>query len=160
MSGSANGPRTAPLTISKTMKIAPGHFPGQKDKSSAGLPQGGLNIAHEALEGHVLAGRGAKLALREERGNPMAELRDALGTGSMDFLDFVEAIHRRLGVDIPEIDDPKLSTLDSAVTISRRGSGDTSGQKNLYNVIPTGSCRGGESFGEHSRCASHGAAER
>ncbi len=29
-----------------------------------GLPQGGLNIAHEAVDRHVLAGRGAKLALR------------------------------------------------------------------------------------------------
>ena len=29
-----------------------------------GLPQGGLNIAHEAVDRHVLAGRGGKLALR------------------------------------------------------------------------------------------------
>ena len=29
-----------------------------------GLPGGGLNIAHEAIERHVLAGRGEKLALR------------------------------------------------------------------------------------------------
>ena len=29
-----------------------------------GLPGGGLNIAHEALDRHVLAGRGSKLALR------------------------------------------------------------------------------------------------
>ena len=29
-----------------------------------GLPNGGLNIAHEAIDRHVLAGRGAKLALR------------------------------------------------------------------------------------------------
>ena len=29
-----------------------------------GLPQGGLNIAHEAVDRHVLAGRGNKLALR------------------------------------------------------------------------------------------------
>ncbi len=29
-----------------------------------GLPAGGLNIAHEAVERHVLAGRGGKLALR------------------------------------------------------------------------------------------------
>ena len=30
----------------------------------AGLPDGGLNIAHEAIDRHVLAGRGKKLALR------------------------------------------------------------------------------------------------
>ena len=29
-----------------------------------GLPGGGLNIAHEAVDRHVLAGRGSKLALR------------------------------------------------------------------------------------------------
>jgi acetyl-CoA synthetase len=29
-----------------------------------GLPDGGLNIAHEAIDRHVLAGRGDKLALR------------------------------------------------------------------------------------------------
>ena len=29
-----------------------------------GLPGGGLNIAHEAVDRHVLAGRGDKLALR------------------------------------------------------------------------------------------------
>ena len=29
-----------------------------------GLPNGGLNIAHEAIDRHVLAGRGKKLALR------------------------------------------------------------------------------------------------
>jgi hypothetical protein len=29
-----------------------------------GLPDGGLNIAHEAIDRHVLAGRGGKLALR------------------------------------------------------------------------------------------------
>jgi acetyl-CoA synthetase len=29
-----------------------------------GLPNGGLNIAHEAVDRHVLAGRGEKLALR------------------------------------------------------------------------------------------------
>ena len=29
-----------------------------------GLPGGGLNIAHEAVDRHALAGRGSKLALR------------------------------------------------------------------------------------------------
>ena len=33
----------------------------------------------------------------------------------MDFLNFVIAVHRRLGVDIPEIDYPKLVTIDGAV---------------------------------------------
>ena len=34
---------------------------------------------------------------------------------SMDFLNFITAIHKRLGIDIPEIDYPKLITLNGAV---------------------------------------------
>ena len=33
----------------------------------------------------------------------------------MDFLNFITAIHHRLGVDIPELDYPKLITLDGAI---------------------------------------------
>ena len=43
------------------------------------------------------------------------DLREALDIDSMDFLTFVTAIHRRLDVDIPEIDYPKLVTIDGAV---------------------------------------------
>ena len=64
--------------------------------------------------------------LREELGNiapeidmnsvdPSADLREALDIDSMDFLNFVTAIHHRLGINIPEIDYPKLITLDGAV---------------------------------------------
>ena len=63
--------------------------------------------------------------LREELGNiapevdlktidPSADLREALDIDSMDFLNFITAIHHRLGVDIPEIEYPKLVTLDGA----------------------------------------------
>ena len=44
-----------------------------------------------------------------------ADLREAIDIDSMDFLNFVIAVHRRLGVDIPEIDYPKLVTIDGAV---------------------------------------------
>jgi acyl carrier protein len=47
--------------------------------------------------------------------DPAADLRDALDIDSMDFLNFVVAVHRRLGIDIPERDYPKLLTLDGAV---------------------------------------------
>jgi acyl carrier protein len=47
--------------------------------------------------------------------DPGADLREALDIDSMDFLNFVTAIHRRLGIDIPEIDYPKLVTLARAV---------------------------------------------
>jgi acyl carrier protein len=46
--------------------------------------------------------------------DPAADLREALDIDSMDFLNFVTAIHRRLGIDIPELDYPKLTTLDGA----------------------------------------------
>ena len=32
----------------------------------------------------------------------------------MDFLNFVIAVHHRLGIDIPELDYPRLITLDNA----------------------------------------------
>ena len=64
--------------------------------------------------------------VREELGNiapevdlatisPTAYLREALDIDSMDFLNFITAIHHRLGVDVPELDYPKLITLDGAV---------------------------------------------
>ncbi|WP_036264511.1 acyl carrier protein [Methylocapsa aurea] len=68
-----------------------------------------------------------RAVLREELGNiapeidmssvdPSADLREALDIDSMDFLNFVTAIHHRLGINIPEIDYPKLMTLDGAVS--------------------------------------------
>jgi acyl carrier protein len=64
--------------------------------------------------------------LREELGNiapemdlqkldPAADLREALDIDFMDFLNFVIAVHHRLGVDILELDYPKLVTLEGAV---------------------------------------------
>jgi len=46
---------------------------------------------------------------------PGASFRDQLDLDSMDFLRFVLALHDRLGVEIPERDYPRLSTLDGAV---------------------------------------------
>jgi acyl carrier protein len=56
---------------------------------------------------------------------PGTSFRDQLDLDSMDFLNFVLAVHDRLGVDIPEVDYPRLSTLDGAVTYlaSRIGGG-------------------------------------
>ena len=44
-----------------------------------------------------------------------ASFRDQLDLDSMDFLNFVLALHDRLGIDIPEADYPRLSTLERAV---------------------------------------------
>jgi acyl carrier protein len=45
-----------------------------------------------------------------------ADLRESLDIDSMDFLNFVIAVHNRLGIDIPELDYPRLATLDGAMT--------------------------------------------
>ena len=42
-------------------------------------------------------------------------LQDDLELDSMDFLNLVSSLHQRLGVDIPEIDYPKVATLALAV---------------------------------------------
>jgi acyl carrier protein len=47
--------------------------------------------------------------------DPDADLREAIDIDSMDFLNFVTALHHRLGINIPEIDYPKLITIDGAV---------------------------------------------
>ena len=47
--------------------------------------------------------------------DPSRGLRDELDLDSMDFLNLVQALHRRLGVDIPEVDYPQLASLDGAV---------------------------------------------
>ena len=41
--------------------------------------------------------------------------RDQLDLDSMDFLNFVVALHARLGINIPEADYASLSTLDGTV---------------------------------------------
>ena len=44
-----------------------------------------------------------------------AQLRDELDLDSMDFLNFITALHERTQIDIPEADYPTLFTLDGAV---------------------------------------------
>jgi acyl carrier protein len=46
--------------------------------------------------------------------DPAADLREAIDIDSMDFLNFVTALHHRLGINIPELDYPKLITMDGA----------------------------------------------
>ena len=47
--------------------------------------------------------------------DPAVPLREQLDIDSMDFLNFVIALHKAVGVDIPERDYPKLVTLDGCV---------------------------------------------
>ena len=83
-----------------------------------------------------MSGTDIRAVLQEELGNiapeidlqivdPSADLREALDIDSMDFLNFVTAIHHRLGVDIPELDYPKLATLDGAVSYLKTKLGPT-----------------------------------
>jgi acyl carrier protein len=46
---------------------------------------------------------------------PDLEFREQLDMDSMDLLNFVIAVDERLGVEIPEVDYPKLATLDDCV---------------------------------------------
>ncbi|MFY9820931.1 MAG: acyl carrier protein [Thermoanaerobaculia bacterium] len=48
--------------------------------------------------------------------NPAESLREQLDLDSMDFLSFVIALHKRLGVEIPEADYPKLASIDGAAS--------------------------------------------
>jgi acyl carrier protein len=54
---------------------------------------------------------------------PDKALRDELDIDSMDFLNFVIALHEKLGIDIPEADYPQLATLDGAVVYLRNKCG-------------------------------------
>lgn len=46
---------------------------------------------------------------------PDASLRTELDLDSMDFLNFVIALHAELGIDIPEADYAKLATLEGGI---------------------------------------------
>jgi acyl carrier protein len=47
--------------------------------------------------------------------DPRTSFRDQLDIDSMDQLNFVIALHEKLGVDVPERDYPKLETLAGCV---------------------------------------------
>jgi acyl carrier protein len=46
---------------------------------------------------------------------PAVSLRDQLDVDSMDFLNFLIALHSEFGVDVPEADAGKLATIDACV---------------------------------------------
>jgi acyl carrier protein len=47
--------------------------------------------------------------------DPREDLREQIEIDSMDLLNVAIALHERTGVEIPEVDYPKLASLDSAV---------------------------------------------
>jgi acyl carrier protein len=48
------------------------------------------------------------------------DLREALDLDSMDFMNFIVALHERTGIDFPEADYPRLRTLDGAIAYLSR----------------------------------------
>lgn len=48
--------------------------------------------------------------------DPDADVREALDIDSLDFLNFLAALHKRLGINVPERDYAKLLTLNGAVS--------------------------------------------
>jgi len=44
--------------------------------------------------------------------DPKKDLRDQIDIDSVDFLNFVIGLHKELGVEIPDADLPKLTTLN------------------------------------------------
>ncbi len=63
-----------------------------------------------ALAADVLGAIAPEADLSTVRGD--ADLREALDLDSMDVLNFVVALHQRTGRPIPEVDYPRLLTLD------------------------------------------------
>jgi hypothetical protein len=69
----------------------------------------------------ALGGIAPEAELGALRGN--VALRDQLDLDSMDFLNFLVAVHQRTGVEIPEADYGKLATLDQLVEYLARETG-------------------------------------
>jgi acyl carrier protein len=71
---------------------------------------------HDEIRAHVVASLAAIAPEADyEALDDGASLRDELDLDSMDFLNFVQGLHDRLGVDVPERDYPRLVTLGSTV---------------------------------------------
>ena len=47
--------------------------------------------------------------------DPEVDLRDQLDIDSMDLLNFITAVHKQMGINIPEADYPKLTSLAACV---------------------------------------------
>jgi acyl carrier protein len=73
-------------------------------------------VTHEEIRAAVVAAlTGVAPEIDPDRLPPEEPLRDACDLDSMDFLNFVIGVHTRLGVDVPEADYQKLTTLNGAV---------------------------------------------
>jgi acyl carrier protein len=55
--------------------------------------------------------------------DPQDDIREAMDIDSMDVLNLVIALHKRTGIDIPEVDYGKIITIESAVAYLSAKSG-------------------------------------
>ncbi len=60
--------------------------------------------------------------------DPEADLAEQLDIDSMDFLNIIVAIHEQTGIEIPERDYPKLSTLSDAVSYLAQAQSERAGR--------------------------------
>lgn len=73
-------------------------------------------MTEDEIEAVVLAAlTGVAPDLEGEPVDPEVPFRDQFDFDSMDLLNFAIALHERLGVDIPEIDYPKVASLDGSI---------------------------------------------
>ena len=59
--------------------------------------------------------------IRPEKIDPKENLREQLDLDSVDFMNFVVALHEASGVDVPESDYSKIASLDDCVAYLTRG---------------------------------------
>lgn len=61
----------------------------------------------------LLADRAPEIDFAQIR--PDRPLRDQIDLDSMDYLNFLVALHKELGISVPEKDYPKLATLNGCI---------------------------------------------
>jgi len=60
--------------------------------------------------------------------DPAKDLRDQIDIDSVDFLNFVIGLHKELGIEIPDADVAKLTTLNGCVSYLTARSGGSRGE--------------------------------
>jgi len=75
-----------------------------------------MTLEHEEIRARIVAAL-AGVAPELEPGTlaPNVDFREQLDLDSMDFLNFAIALSKAFGVDVPEADYRKLSTLDGCI---------------------------------------------
>ena len=69
----------------------------------------------EIREAVIVALTGVAPDVEPDSVEPGVNFRDQFDFDSMDFLNFITALHKRFGIDIPEADYGELNNLDGCV---------------------------------------------